>query len=184
MVFSDFRHGIFNKATIPELAAAIAPKVFKVADSQVASRWGNIIEFQKFDLITPNEREARFSLSDQDSHLRALASDLYCATNCKTLMLTLGDRGVLTCCNPDYLAEGAVIFMDSFTDKVIDPVGAGDALLAYATLSMLANRNPAIAMILGSFAAAVACEKDGNIPVKPSDVINKIDIAEKHIRFH
>ena len=184
VVFSDFRHGIFNKATIPELAAAIAPKVFKVADSQVASRWGNIIEFQNFDLITPNEREARFSLSDQDSHLRALASDLYCATNCKTLMLTLGDRGVLTCCNPDYLAEGAVIFMDSFTDKVIDPVGAGDALLAYATLSMLANRNPAIAMILGSFAAAVACEKDGNIPVKPSDVINKIDIAEKHIRFH
>ena len=39
---------------------------FKVADSQVASRWGNITEFKNFDLITPNEREARFALADQD----------------------------------------------------------------------------------------------------------------------
>ena len=68
VVFSDFRHGIFNKATIPSLCAAIPEGVFKVADSQVASRWGNICEFQGFDLITPNEREARFAMADQDSH--------------------------------------------------------------------------------------------------------------------
>jgi hypothetical protein len=30
---------------------------FRVADSQVASRWGNILEFEGFDLITPNERK-------------------------------------------------------------------------------------------------------------------------------
>ena len=47
----------------------------KVADSQVASRWGNITEFQGFDLITPNEREARFALGDQDSGIRPLAAD-------------------------------------------------------------------------------------------------------------
>ena len=44
---------------------------FKVADSQVASRWGNITEFKNFDLITPNEREARFALADQDSGIRS-----------------------------------------------------------------------------------------------------------------
>ena len=41
--------------------------MLSVADSQVASRWGNITEFRGFDLITPNEREARFALADQDS---------------------------------------------------------------------------------------------------------------------
>ena len=45
---------------------------FRVADSQVASRWGNILDFQGFDLITPNEREARFALGDQDSVVRPL----------------------------------------------------------------------------------------------------------------
>ena len=41
----------------------------KVADSQVASR-GNILDFKSFDLITPNEKEARFSMADQDSSVR------------------------------------------------------------------------------------------------------------------
>jgi bifunctional ADP-heptose synthase (sugar kinase/adenylyltransferase) len=73
VVFSDFRHGIFNRRTIPSLVAAIPPARFKVADSQVASRWGNIADFKSFDLITPNEREARFALGDQDSGIRPLA---------------------------------------------------------------------------------------------------------------
>ena len=60
VMFCDFRHGIFNRETIPRFTAAIPAKVFRVADSQVASRWGNICDFQGFDLITPNEREARF----------------------------------------------------------------------------------------------------------------------------
>src|SRR5450631_290578 len=46
LVFSDFRHGVFNRATVPILMGAISNGVFKVADSQVASRWGNILEFQ------------------------------------------------------------------------------------------------------------------------------------------
>ena len=70
---------------------------YRVADSQVASRWGNITEFSGFDLITPNEREARFALADQDSGIRPLASALYDAAKCKLLILKLGDRGVLTC---------------------------------------------------------------------------------------
>ena len=46
VVFSDFRHGIFNRDTIPALIEAIPPTAFRVADSQVASRWGNILEFR------------------------------------------------------------------------------------------------------------------------------------------
>ena len=74
MVFTDFRHGIFNRRTIPALIEAIPDGIYRVADSQVASRWGNITEFKGFDLITPNEREARFALADQDSGIRPLAS--------------------------------------------------------------------------------------------------------------
>ena len=40
IIFSDFRHGIFNKTSIPELIKSIKKGVFKVADSQVATRWG------------------------------------------------------------------------------------------------------------------------------------------------
>jgi rfaE bifunctional protein kinase chain/domain len=183
VVFSDFRHGMFSRGTIPTLIDAIPDGVFKVADSQVASRWGNITEFHDFDLITPNEREARFSTGDQDSHIRPLASHLYDVARCKTLMLKLGDRGVLTCRDPDHHAVDDAVIIDSFADNVLDPVGAGDALLAYATLSMLVRPDAVTATILGSLAAAVECEQDGNIPVTPTDVLAKIETAERQATF-
>ena len=46
VIFSDFRHGIFNPSTIHSFIKAIPKKTIKIADSQVASRWGNICEFK------------------------------------------------------------------------------------------------------------------------------------------
>ena len=181
IVFSDFRHGLFNRRTIGPLTAAIPAGRFRVADSQVASRWGNITEFKGFDLITPNEREARFALADQESSLRALASMLYDTADCGTLILKLGDRGVLTCVNRDHTALDSFFTVDTFVDRLVDAVGAGDGLLAYATLAMMASGNAVVATILGSMAAACVCELDGNLPVAPADVAAKIDAVEQQV---
>lgn len=183
VVFSDFRHGIFNRASIPELTKSIPPQAFKVADSQVASRWGNITEFVGFDLITPNEREARFSLGDQDSNLRSLASTLYAEAQCKMLILKLGERGSMT-----YKSQNPTDFrgwfqLDSFTTSAIDPVGAGDALLAYASLALKVSGSPEQAAILGSIAAACECEVDGNVPVSHAEVAARIDVIERVATF-
>lgn len=183
VVFSDFRHGIFNKRTIPTLAAAIPETAYKVADSQVASRWGNITEFKNFDLITPNEREARFSMADQDSGIRSLAANLYDAAQCKTLMLKLSEKGILTCKNGEHTSLDSLFVLDSFANNVLDPVGSGDALLAYATLAMLATKSAACATIIGSIAAACECEMDGNIPVTPDLVLAKINSIQKQMNF-
>ena len=183
LVFSDFRHGIYNRRTIPTLVAAIPDGMYKVADSQVASRWGNITDFQGFDLITLNEREARFALGDQDSGIRPLAASLYDAAHCKTLILKLGDRGVLTCRHGDHQALESFFVLDSFVDRLVDGVGAGDALLAYSTLCMLATKSDVVATIIGVMAAACECEVDGNIPIRVEDVHQKIDAFERAAKF-
>ncbi|MBF0584418.1 MAG: adenylyltransferase/cytidyltransferase family protein [Magnetococcales bacterium] len=180
VIFSDFRHGIFNRNSVPRLTAAIPPRVFRVADSQVASRWGNITEFLDFDLITPNEREARFALADQDSGVGTLTRELLAKTHCQTVMLKLGPRGVFTARAPSPERENGNFFsVDSFSGHVLDAVGAGDALLAYATLSMLKTGSEVVATILGSLAAACECELDGNIPIKPENILAKLDMLQK-----
>jgi rfaE bifunctional protein kinase chain/domain len=178
VVFSDFRHGIFNSSTIPQLTAAIPAGPLRVADSQVATRWGNILDFQGFDLITPNEREARFALGDQDSIVRPLALELYRRARCKYLILKLGERGVITYRTPDPNAR-SFFTIDSFATHVVDPVGAGDALLAYSTLGLAVTKCPVIASILGSVAAGLACGSDGNSPINPEDVIKRLDQLER-----
>jgi rfaE bifunctional protein kinase chain/domain len=182
VVFSDFRHGIFNGRTIPRLTAAIPPGPLRVADSQVASRWGNILEFQGFDLITPNEREARFSLGDQDSTIRPLALDLYQRAKCRYLILKMGERGIITYRAPDPNVR-SFLTVDSFADQVVDAVGAGDALLAYATLALVRTGCPVTASILGSVAAAIACGRDGNEPIDPAEVREKLAKVEKQTRY-
>ena len=183
VVYSDFRHGIFNRRTIPKLIASIPPGAYRVADSQVASRWGNITEFKEFDLITPNEREARFALGDQDSGVRPLASLIYDAARCKLLILKLGERGVLACRDAEHYSLDSYFVIDSFADNVVDAVGAGDALLAYSTLAMLACGNDAVATVLGCMAASCECEQDGNIPITLDHVRNKIDSVERQLTF-
>jgi bifunctional ADP-heptose synthase (sugar kinase/adenylyltransferase) len=183
VVFSDFRHGIFNRGTIPALAAAIPEGAFKVADSQVASRWGNILEFKDFDLITPNEREARFSLGDQDSVVRPLAGELYRRSGCKTLILKCGARGIIVYRSTQLEDFRAFFVIESFADRVVDAVGAGDALLAYSTLAMVLTKNEVIASILGNIAAGVECEHEGNWLVTPEQVLKKINAIEKIVKY-
>lgn len=174
-IFSDFRHGIFHKGSIPKFIEAIPDGVFKIADSQVASRWGNITEFKGFDLITPNEKEARFALADQDSNIGRLISATKEAAQCKNILMKLGSRGLF------FLQDDYPYSLDSFTNNLKDAVGAGDALLAYAALTMLATKSLPMACILGSMAAACECEIDGNVPIKPEQVLQKLEVLEKAI---
>jgi len=182
VVFSDFRHGIFNRQTIKHLKAAIPPRALTAADSQVSNRWGNILDFTDFDLLTPNEREARFALGDQDSVVRPLASELFRQAGCRFLILKLGERGLI-----GYRSAGPMprefFTVDTFVDRVADPIGAGDALLSYASLGLVATSEIVIAAVLGSIGAAVSCEHQGNSPVSPTDVEAKITALERRARY-
>jgi rfaE bifunctional protein kinase chain/domain/rfaE bifunctional protein nucleotidyltransferase chain/domain len=178
VIFSDFRHGIFNKKNIIELKNLLGKKIFKVADSQVASRWGNISEFVNFDLITPNEREARFSLAQQDTSISYLSRVLIKECKPKNLILKLGDKGIFSC-PVRAKKENQPFTIPSFSNNIVDAVGAGDALLAYATLSMVSSKSLVIASIISSLAASCECELDGNIPITAKDIIRKINFLEK-----
>ena len=181
-MFSDFRHGIFNRTTIAPLVSALPAGPLRVADSQVASRWGNILDFQGFDLITPNEREARFALGDQDSTIRPLAMELYKRAGCQYLLLKMGERGMIAYRAPTPEVR-AFFTVDSFADKVTDAVGAGDALLAYATIALIVSKCIVSASIIGAVAAALACEREGNHPVDPADVLKRLDHIERQINY-
>ena len=181
VIFSDFRHGIFNSESVKILTKSIDGKAFKCADSQVATRWGNIADFKNFDLITPNEKETRFALADQDSTISELTIKLKEASNYKNLILKLGEKGVFSVSSN--LNQDHAFAIPSFVQNLVDPVGSGDALLAFSSLVLYETKSPVIASIIGSIAAACECEKDGNIPIKIEEIIDKIETLEKESQF-
>ena len=180
VVLSDFRHGIFHKGSVNKISKSISSKSLKVADSQVATRWGNITDFKKFDIIFPNEREARFCLADQDSSISSLCRRLLKEAKCKNLILKLGEKGLYGVSGNNASYSFA---LPSYTISLKDPVGAGDSLLAYTTLSFLTGSKLAEAALLGSLAAGLACEYDGNIPITQNKMLDKINQLEKNLNF-
>jgi sugar/nucleoside kinase (ribokinase family) len=109
--------------------------------------------------------------------------ELFGRAECKTLMLKLGDRGMITFRDRPAVDARSFFTIDSFAERAVDPVGAGDALLAYATLAMVATRSEVVASILGSFAAGIECERDGNVPVTQADLLAKIGSVERQVRY-
>ena len=106
---------------------------------------------------------------------------LYEKTKYKNLILKLGSRGVF--CNGRVSKKYSPFSIGAFSKKVLDPVGSGDALLAYASLSLKVSKSLIVASIIGSFAAACACELEGNKPVTLKRIIEKIKEVEKDINL-
>ena len=181
-IFSDFRHGIFNNTSLDLILKAMPKNKFLSGDSQVATRWGNICDFKNFDLITPNEKEARFALADQDSSISHLSRILLKKAKYKNLILKLGSRGLFAVNNSAKKYDHA-FSVPSFVNKVLDPVGAGDAMLSYATLGMLVTKSLPFSSVLGSIAAACECETDGNKPITPDIIIEKINNIQKELNY-
>ena len=139
------------------------------ADSQVSNRWGNILDFQGFDLITPNEHEARFALADQDSVVRHLAQQILERAEARYLVLKLGDRGILSYRRHSD-SPRSFFHIDSFTENLVDAVGAGDALLSATSLAITRTDDIVQSSILGNIAAAAACGQEGNLPISRDDI--------------
>ena len=176
VVFSDFRHGVFHEGSIERLLAAAPAGAYRAADSQVASRWGNVLDFAGVDMIAANEREARFALGDQDTAVRPLGTRLLGEARAELLLLKLGARGCVAF--RDASGDPRSFFaLDSFARRAVDPVGAGDAMLAYAALAR--DSGPVVQAILGSLAAAAEVERDGNVPIRPEAIAARIDELER-----
>jgi len=173
IILCDFRHGIFTKEKIPLLVNSIPVNKFKVADSQVASRWGNILDFKNFDLITPNEREGRFSLGDQESTVVNLTLELCEKSFAKNIILKLGSRGSMSASQSSTHSNG-IFSLPALTNLTIDPVGAGDALLAYSAVTLYLAGDINSANLVGATAASLACEAEGNVPIAISSVFERL----------
>ena len=95
-----------------------------------------------------------------------MASKLYEKAKCKTLIFKLGSNGILTLRRKIQKNDVRSFFViDALEKNAIDPVGCGDALIAYASLSLYTSKNPVISSIVGSISASIMARINGNSPI-------------------
>ena len=94
--------------------------------------------------------------------------------------MKLGERGTVSVDSTGKKIEKVMInqkhsALPSFANNIVDTNGTGDALLAYASLSLAKTKSLFISSIIGSLAAAIECEKDGNVAITTDEIIKKIN---------
>ncbi len=88
--------------------------------------------------------------------------------------MTLGEQGVLL----HVTDEGGPYATDqipSLASQAVDTAGAGDSLLATATVAMCAGANIWEAAYLGSLAAAIQVSRNGNLPIQREELLEVLD---------
>jgi len=173
VIFSDFSYGVLSTRVAAEiLKMSKTGNVFVAADSQSSSQMGDLSRFTSCDLITSTEREARLELRDENSGLVILAEKLRSSLNTKNLLLKLGGDGVII---HGVNTSGGLVRTDqvpALNDAFVDTSGAGDSLLATATLCLASEATIYEAALLGSVVAAIQVGRIGNVPVTKSQVVS------------
>ena len=175
LILSDFSYGVLtNEVTTELIKIAKFNGLVIAADSQTSSQLGDLSQFSNVNLVTPTETEARLELKDQVSGLAVVAEKLRSKINSNSIIIKLGADGlVINGVKPD----GALLSLDalpSFNLNPIDVSGAGDSLLAAASLAITIENNLAKAALIGSLAAAIQISRIGNIPIEKEQIISLI----------
>ena len=154
---ADFGHGALSPATREALCST---DVFLAVNTQ--SNAGNkmmhtISRYTRADYVSITELELRLDLRDTAGHVRTLLPEAARRLQARVFMATRGKKG---CCLG--LPNGAFVEVPAFTVKVVDAVGAGDALFAVSSLAARAGADTEVIGFLGSMAGALATQSMGN----------------------
>ncbi len=153
---SDFGHGLITPK-IADLLSARAP--FLVMNAQInAANVGfhTISKYRHADYVCIHEGEIRLDTRNRTGDLRALVADVARRLGSGTIMITRGRNGALV------YRDGTFVDAPALATKVVDRIGAGDAVLAVTALSAASGVEPETLAFLGNLVGAQAVGIVGN----------------------
>jgi len=140
----DFGHGMFT----PAANAALRERArFLAVNAQINSSnrgFNSVKKYRGADYISVDEYELRLPFGDRYGPLEGLVRRLADDTGCSRINVTLGDRGTM------YFDGGSFHVAPTLTNRVVDPMGAGDALLGATALLVQAGAPPALVPFVGN----------------------------------
>ncbi len=175
LVFSDFNYGCLPQTLVDKIISlANLHNVYLAADSQSSSQIGDIARFKKMNLITPTETEARISTRNKEDGLIIMADKLKNISDPKSILLKLGENGLLIHTSIDNHTEWQTDKIDALNPFPKDVSGAGDSLLITSAMATACGANIWESAVLGSLAAAIQVGRVGNIPMQLNELKSQI----------
>ncbi|MBD3308673.1 hypothetical protein GF339_19850 [candidate division KSB3 bacterium] len=156
-IVADYDHGLITPKIVDVLTRH-AP--FLAINTQVnAANIGfhSISKYQRADFICTNENELRMDRRSRKGELEELVRHLSRKMHCQSMLITRGTNGTLL-----YRENEGFTTCPAFAVKVVDRIGAGDAVLALASLLSVRGIPSDVISFVGNVVGAEAVAIIGN----------------------
>jgi sugar/nucleoside kinase (ribokinase family) len=125
-----------------------------------------ITKYSNVDYTAVDELEIRYAAHDKAGELSRVMKEVAAKIKCKNMIITRGSNGALGLTDRNRLISAPAL-----ATNVIDPVGAGDAFLAF-TAPLVAKGVPQELVVfvgnaVGALAVQIICNRE---PVDPVDL--------------
>jgi rfaE bifunctional protein kinase chain/domain/rfaE bifunctional protein nucleotidyltransferase chain/domain len=167
VIFADFGYGVVTGGLLERIMAPLRAGV-PIITADVSGRQSNLLHFKGIDLLCPTEREVRETLHDFSSGLGAVVGNLLNRSGARQALITLGKQGLVTfdrAPNASPTDRLRSEYVPALATHSVDPLGAGDALLAVASMTLAVGGSLQAAALLGSMAAAIEVQSIGNVAI-------------------
>ncbi len=162
VIFEDYNKGVLHKGNIQKfIAKANELGVPTVVDPKKS----NFKEYKNTRLFKPNLKEMREGLNLEEANIDSL-DDIEKAIGIlesemqnKHTLVTLSERGVIISDNGNYYRKPAHL------RNIADVSGAGDTVIAVASLCVALDLHPSDIAELSNLAGGLVCEKRGVVPI-------------------
>lgn len=177
VIFTDFGYGTLSIPLLAQAMPLLRPHVHTIA-GDVSGHRRTLLAMNEADLLTPTERELRAVVGDFDESLPAVTMRVMQQLGVPNVIVTMDRRGCVLFRPREaerdqwFSSRLRSEYLPALSAVPVDLVGAGDALLATATLSLCCDQTLPVAGYLGSLAASVAIGRLGNLPITSEDLLH------------
>ena len=152
VVVCDFGHGLLNNKII-KLIESQAKFICINIQTNSGNRGFNLFtKFKKANFLCIDEPEFRLGLSDRYTNIKNLVNFNYNLKRYKNLLITLGIDGLLYKFSRNI---NSILTFPALNTKVVDTLGAGDAVFSYTSAFIKNTNDPRTIAIIGSIAGAI-----------------------------
>jgi len=169
ILISDYNKGTLTPSLVKEvLSFAQEKKIPVFVDPKVE----NFFLFSPVTLITPNHFEAEKIVHHAcrtDSQVAKAGGEILSRISATYIILKRGEQGM------SVLERGEKsLHIPTIAKEVYDVTGAGDTVIACATLALLAGASIQEAAVLSNTAAGIVVGKIGTATITPSELLSSL----------
>jgi rfaE bifunctional protein kinase chain/domain len=171
IIFEDYNKGVLTPSLIASvLSLAKAQQIPTTVDPKK----DHFFAYKGCTLFKPNLKELKEGLqidfdfaSDKDTFLSAV-NDLQARLGNSISFITLSEHGVFI------QEEDAPVFIPAHLRNIADVSGAGDTVIAVATLCLISGAEIQTIAAIANIAGGLVCEQPGVVSIQKEQLLNEV----------